>query len=108
MLPRFSFKSTAKKVTSILLVASVNLTSALVYFAFPGVAAPAYAVDACQTTSSAIASPKKISARVGGVALDQAAKFLADMTDITGAYYDQSLDRVVFVGKKNTVAPKFD
>ncbi len=36
-------------------------------------------------------------ARIGGVALDQAAKFLANMSDITGAYYDQNKDRIVFV-----------
>ncbi len=47
-------------------------------------------------------------AKVGGVALDQAATFLADMTEITGAYYDLDQDRIVFVGKKNTSAPKFD
>ncbi|MBU3978752.1 hypothetical protein KJ980_07205 [Patescibacteria group bacterium] len=49
-----------------------------------------------------------LQARVGGVALDQAATFLADMTEITGAYYDADQDRIVFVGKKNTSAPKFD
>ncbi len=49
-----------------------------------------------------------LSSRVGGVALDQAAVFLADMTDITGAYYDTDQDRIVFVGKDNTSAPKFD
>lgn len=47
-------------------------------------------------------------ARVGGVALDQAATFLANMDDITGAYYDQNLDRIVFVGKQNTTLPEFD
>src|SRR3989338_4269927 len=49
-----------------------------------------------------------ISTRVGGISLDQAAVFLADMTDITGAYYDANQDRIVFVGKKNTSAPKFN
>ncbi|MBI2328032.1 hypothetical protein HYU92_06975 [Candidatus Curtissbacteria bacterium] len=67
-----------------------------------------------EDTCTASASPGSNSgaqahhARVGGVALDQAAKFLADMTDITGAYYDAVLDRIVFVGKKNTTLPKFD
>lgn len=44
----------------------------------------------------------------GGVSLNQAATFLADMTDVTGAYYDPNLDRIVFVGKTNTQAPQFD
>jgi hypothetical protein len=42
------------------------------------------------------------------VALDQAATFLANMDDITGAYYDESKDRIVFVGKTNTALPEFD
>jgi RHS repeat-associated protein len=41
-------------------------------------------------------------ARVGGISLDQAATFMQDMSDITGAYFDQATNRVVFVGKKNT------
>lgn len=46
--------------------------------------------------------------RVGGVSLDMAATFLADMTDVTGAYYDTQSDRIVFLGRKNTAAPQFD
>ena len=50
-----------------------------------------------------------LSTRVGGVSLDQAAVFLADMSDITGSYYDADRDRVVFVGTKGNVSvPKFD
>lgn len=56
-------------------------------------------------TSSSLS---KLNPRVGGVALNQAAKFLADMSEVTGAYYDQNLDRIVFVGKKNALAPKLD
>lgn len=37
---------------------------------------------------------------VGGVSLDKSAVFLEDMTDITGAYYDNSTNRVVLVGPK--------
>lgn len=46
--------------------------------------------------------------RPGGVALNQAATFLANMTEYTGAYYDGTLDRIVFIGKTNTSAPKFN
>ncbi len=46
--------------------------------------------------------------RPGGVALNQAATFLANMTDYSGAYYDSTLDRIVFIGKTNTQAPKFN
>ncbi len=53
-------------------------------------------------------SGANLQARVGGVALDQAATFLANMDDITGAYYDSTLDRIVFVGKQNTSLPEFD
>jgi RHS repeat-associated protein len=60
------------------------------------------------TSVSSAAVKGSATARVGGVALDQAAKFLADMTEITGAYYDEGLDRIVFVGKKNTTAPNFN
>ena len=49
-----------------------------------------------------------LAARVGGVSLDEAATFLADMTDVTGAYYDSTKDRIVFVGQTNTATPKFD
>ena len=63
--------------------------------------------NSSNSTSSSGVQAKHLS-RVGGVALDQAAKFLADMSDITGAYYDQDLDRIVFVGKTNTAAPKFN
>lgn len=46
--------------------------------------------------------------KVGGVALDQAATFLANMDDITGAYYDAAEDRIVFIGKENTSLPEFN
>ncbi len=64
--------------------------------------------ESCSDGGGSSPSGANLQARVGGVALDQAAKFLADMTDITGAYYDPSLDRIVFVGKTNTHAPKFN
>lgn len=50
----------------------------------------------------------QIGTQVGGVKLDQAAVFLADMRDYTGAYYDSTLDRIVFIGKTNTPAPQFN
>src|SRR5690606_11451431 len=34
--------------------------------------------------------------------------FLANMDDITGAYYDEDLNRIVFIGKTNTSLPEFD
>lgn len=49
-----------------------------------------------------------ILSKKGGIKLDQAAKFLADMSDITGAYYDAIRDQIVFVGKTEVSVPKFD
>ncbi|HSX44454.1 MAG TPA: RHS repeat-associated core domain-containing protein [Candidatus Saccharimonadales bacterium] len=40
--------------------------------------------------------------RVGGVSLDLAATFLANMSDVTGAYYDQATNRIVLVGPHNS------
>ncbi|MBU3979159.1 hypothetical protein KKE68_05675 [Patescibacteria group bacterium] len=73
----------------------------------------AYAVgNSCNTTSSNGNTSVKLLAnykgRVGGVALDQAAKFLANMSDISSAYYDATLDRIVFVGKTTTSTPQFN
>lgn len=68
---------------------------------------PQEASASCENNSSG-SGGANLQARVGGVALDQAATFLADMDDITGAYYDTNLDRIVFVGKKNTSLPEFD
>lgn len=48
------------------------------------------------------------SAQVGGISLDQAATFLEDMSDVTGAYFDDATNRIVLVGKKNTGTPVFD
>lgn len=61
----------------------------------------------CQAPPSSSGSTN-LQPQVGGVALDQAATFLANMDDLTGAYYDATLDRIVFVGKKNTTLPEFD
>lgn len=60
------------------------------------------------SAGSGTPSGANLQAKVGGVALDQAATFLANMDDITGAYYDSTLDRIVFVGKTNTSLPNFD
>jgi len=67
-------------------------------------------VNAQDSCSAGIGDLRQyLSTRVGGVSLDQAAVFLADMSDITGAYYDADQDRVVLVGKKGTTSvPKFD
>src|SRR3989338_5006542 len=49
-----------------------------------------------------------ITPKYGGVSLDKAAVFLADMSDITASYYDAERNQLVFVGTKNTTLPKFD
>jgi RHS repeat-associated protein len=90
--------------TAFLIILSLLLTSIIPIFSPKVVSAGcSSSIQVAKSTPSIRLVP-----RVGGVALDQAAKFLADMSDITGAYYDQSLDRIVFVGKKNTSLPKFD
>ncbi len=78
--------------------------------AFSTPISPKIAEAAGESCSDGGSSPSgtNLQARVGGVALDQAATFLANMDDITGAYYDSALDRIVFVGKQNTLLPKFD
>lgn len=110
-----SFYTTAsKRVIAILLLVVFLISTFTPLFQTPFSPKPVYA--ACTSSSGSQSSAKptsqnnspRYSARVGGVALDQAAKFLADMTEVTGAYYDATLDRVVFVGKTQTVAPAFD
>src|SRR3989338_6978088 len=74
-------------------------------YTFP-IVKEAYGQESC--TPESIGDLRNyLSARVGGVSLDQAAVFLADMSTITGAYYDQDQDRIVFVGQKNTSLHKF-
>ncbi len=102
-----------KKIATLLLSFLMLLSSALPYLQMPFSPKPAFAAcSASSTSTSGTNSPRrtsaKLSGRVGGVALDQAAKFLADMSEVTGAYYDQDLDRIVFVGRKSATLPKFD
>lgn len=52
------------------------------------------------TTSSGTPYTWGYGGRPGGVALDKAAAFLADMSDVKGAYFDQTTNRIVFVGPK--------
>ncbi len=99
-------KKVSRKFLAVLLFFALFSSSFLPYFQTPFKPAPAFAE--CSNTSTSSPVQSKQLARVGGVALDQAAKFLADMSDITGAYYDQDQDRIVFVGKTNTLAPKFN
>lgn len=69
--------------------------------------AVAYAnTSACTTSADPVHT--HLSPRVGGVALDMAAQFLSNMKDFTGAYYDTTLDRIVFVGKTNSSLPQFN
>lgn len=92
-----------KRLIALLIVLIMQFTSVL---PFLNRVEPIFAAESC---SGATGSPDNgLKTRVGGVALDQAAKFLANMTDITGAYYDSGKDRIVFVGKTNTLAPQFD
>ncbi|MBI2612075.1 hypothetical protein HYW54_05045 [Candidatus Gottesmanbacteria bacterium] len=94
-----------RKFAAILVLFTFTLNTFVPLLPTPFSPSPAYAEG-----NSCLASSKraKHTPRVGGVALDMAAKFLADMTDVTGAYYDPILDRIVFMGKKNTTAPQFD
>jgi len=109
-------KKIFRKITATFLFFALISTSLVPYLQTPLSPNLAYANN---NNNSCVAAPSsgptsstkvqaKHLARVGGVALDQAAKFLADMTDITGAYYDATLDRIVFVGRTNTSAPKFN
>lgn len=108
-------KKIFRKITAIFLFFALISTSLVPYLQTPLSPKPAYAnndnscvaIPSSAPTSSTKVQAKHL-ARVGGVALDQAAKFLADMTDISGAYYDATLDRIVFVGRTNTSAPKFN
>lgn len=93
-----------KKIAALTLILLMQFSSVI---PFVSKVESVLASESCSQTSSG--SPGAgLKSRVGGVALDQAAKFLADMSDITGAYYDASKDRIVFIGKKNTLAPQFD
>ncbi len=73
------------------------------FFANPIVA---YADDTpCSATPG---STPATSSQYGGINLDKAATFLADMDDVTGAYYDQNTDQIVFIGTATTSLPQFD
>lgn len=99
-------KRILKKLSVLFISLAILSGTYLPYVGNPLKPKPAFAESCSNTSAPTTQSNHK--ARVGGVALDQAAKFLADMSDITGAYYDQGEDRIVFVGKKNTLAPKFN
>lgn len=94
-----------KRIIGISLSLNLIVSSLLFYFFAAAIPVKVYAQEQCSAPSG---PSSNLTARVGGVALDQAAKFLADMSDITGAYYDSTKDRIVFVGKKNAELPKFD
>lgn len=98
-------KSILKKTIAFSVIFSLISTSFLPYFQTPF---SPKSVSAAGNSCSTGSINGNYSSRVGGVALDQAATFLANMDDITGAYYDEGLDRIVFVGKTNTSLPEFD
>src|SRR5258706_1454448 len=91
-----------KKLLALCLIVSLFVSSCSSFFQTPLSPKVTYAASSSSCTGSADPARAQLSARVGGVALDMAAQFLANMNDITGAYYDAALDRIVFVGKKNT------
>ncbi len=95
-----------KLVISIVLNATLLLTSYLPGFTL--LFSPQIADAANSCVSYGGGSAAVLNAKVGGVALDQAATFLADMDDIKGAYYDSVKDRIVFIGKENTSLPEFN
>ncbi|QQR65359.1 hypothetical protein IPH92_02135 [Candidatus Kaiserbacteria bacterium] len=61
----------------------------------------------CKAPSSGSPKPN-VTPDYGGVALDRAAEFLADMDDITGAYYDEESNRIVFIGTTTSTLPEFN
>jgi len=100
-------KNIIKKIVSIIL--SFLLLAASILPMFGASTKLVGEVKAEESCSLNYMDPRSyLSAKVGGVALDQAAVFLADMTDISGAYYDADQDRIVFFGRTDTNAPKFD
>jgi len=102
-----NMRSRCKKYfSSVLFFLILFLSTSIGISAFLPIEKAAAEAASCQASSSQQAT--NLQPQVGGVALDQAATFLADMDDITGAYYDNTLDRIVFVGKKNTALPEFD
>lgn len=94
-----------KNLLCLTILSSLILTPLLSSFQLPF--SPKQA-EAASCSASADPARAQLAARVGGVSLDEAATFLADMSDITGSYYDATLDRIVFVGQKSTSAPKFN
>lgn len=98
-----------KKVISIFLSLTIFFTSLAPFgWLSSSFVKPIYAANSCGAGSLGDLR-RYLSSRVGGVSLDQAAVFLADMSDMTGAYYDADQDRIVFIGQKgNTSLPKFD
>src|SRR3989344_8162567 len=97
-----------KKILAVILAFAVVFTPLGQIWSLPVTVKPVEAASGGACMADGSGGGGQLAARVGGVSLDQAATFLADMSDITGAYYDESKDRIVFVGKKNTDAPKFD
>ena len=90
------------------LLAGVTSSALFTSFLFPVASAQA-ASSMCYAPGEgpelrSIAAPGK----QGGVKLDQAATFLAGVSELTGAYYDEARDQIVFIGKEETAVPKFD
>lgn len=102
------FVTMLKKFFAITLTLLLIITSVGPLLQATGFIQKAEAAQATCTPFSSTPVGSGLKAVVGGVALDQAATFLAEMDDISGAYYDETLDRIVFVGKKNTTLPEFD
>src|SRR3989344_383096 len=97
-----------KKTITVLLILVILFNSFVPVFQTPLRPQTAEAAENSCSADAGTPTGANLQARVGGVALDQAATFLANMDDIIGAYYDSTLDRIVFVGKTNTTLPNFD
>ncbi len=100
-------REVTKKLLALIIIFCLNFTPLAQILNISVGPQPVFAANnSCVASSSG--GGYGLASRVGGVSLDQAAIFLADMSDITGAYYDSDQDRIVFVGQKNTSLPKFD
>lgn len=49
-----------------------------------------------------------LTAQVGSGTLVTASQNIANFTDVTGAYYDSTLNRIVFIGKTDGTGPKYN
>ena len=102
-----NYRSTLhKKITTTFLL-TLFLTQSAPLAVFADTANTSPSISTCGSTASS-GGTSAVSVAPGGVKLDKAAVFLANMSDVTGAYYDQQRNVIVFVGTTNTALPQFD